>query len=766
MKRENYSRQIVVLICIIIGLSAHAYSFMSEGIYYNILADNETVEVTYRDTNYDTYIGAVNIPSEVSYNGVTYKVTTIGDRAFYKCSSVTEIYVPETISKIGTASFKDANHIQKVNITDLSSWCMINVTDDSTPLLYGGLLYLNGRPVDSLESLNSSCTKIGRCAFYGNTYLLDVIIPESVTIVEPHSFEGCSNMRYLEVGSNVMELGSAALIGCSSLKTIKFLDSENSIKLGAYRANYIHPYFKDCPLEMVYIGRDIHWAYENSINSSNHYPFTKVKTAIFNQNSNNGTNVFSAFENGNLTTAYVGPKCNELRIYSGKMEKLYICNNTITNIRYENTSSELYVIDKTNIPDCLSSLNFKSINNLIDLKNLKNDETYVYGDMPSIDENNFGNNVEQMNLEFQPTLFDSNVGLHNEGLSVKLKNDLWSTDIKIPFSYNILPAPLTIMANNASKKYGTENPEFTCSYFGFKNNETKDVLIQLPSIETTATVNSDAGPYPIIPFGAESKNYTITYEKGTLTITKAEQMIKWEQQLDNVNVGDVIELTATSSSGLPIKYTSTDESIADIYSQNGVKYVEFLKSGNVILRATQAGNENYNEADMARKAVTVNIPVSSILISHKKLSMKVGEQVKITAYVNPSNATNTVLRWYSEDDNIASVKDGVITAVNKGYTTIVVESTDGTNIKEQCTVKVGESGGVEEVSSDKIKVKIFNKTINISNVPINENVSIYQPNGILVKKEFATRGTITYKATNRGIYIIVIGKFKSKVLIN
>ena len=139
MKRENYSRQIVVLICIIIGLSAHAYSFMSEGIYYNILADNETVEVTYRDTNYDTYIGIVNIPSEVSYNGVTYKVTTIGDRAFYKCSSVTEIYVPETISKIGRDSFEDANHIQKVNITDLSSWCMINVTDDSTPLLYGGL---------------------------------------------------------------------------------------------------------------------------------------------------------------------------------------------------------------------------------------------------------------------------------------------------------------------------------------------------------------------------------------------------------------------------------------------------------------------------------------------------------------------------------------------------------------------------------------------------------------------------------------------------
>lgn len=163
------------------------------------------------------------------------------------------------------------------------------------------------------------------------------------------------------------------------------------------------------------------------------------------------------------------------------------------------------------------------------------------------------------------------------------------------------------MAKDATKQFGMENPDLTCSYFGFKNGETEEILIKRPLVETTATTMSNVGNYPIIPYGAEAQNYTFNYERGTLTIKKANQIIEWNQQLGTVNVGDVIELTASSTSGLPIKYTSTDETIAEIFTQSGKKYVEFLKSGNVTIRATQEGDENYNEADRVSKPIEVSI---------------------------------------------------------------------------------------------------------------------------------------------------------------
>ena len=223
-----------------VSIQTSAYSFVVEGIYYNILSDKTSVEVTYRNTNYDTYIGEITIPSEVSYNGKTYAVTAIGNRAFYKCSTVTSIKLPPSINKIGMSAFENANHIQKVHISNLSAWCMINMFDSySCPLIYGGTLYLNDSPVNSLESLDSSCTTIAKYAFWGNTYLTDVVLPESITSVQASAFKGCTNMRYLEVGANVTSMGEGAFRSCSSLKTIKFIDSKQTLKLGYYEYNKI-----------------------------------------------------------------------------------------------------------------------------------------------------------------------------------------------------------------------------------------------------------------------------------------------------------------------------------------------------------------------------------------------------------------------------------------------------------------------------------------------------------------------------------------------
>lgn len=82
----------------------------------------------------------------------------------------------------------------------------------------------------------------------------------------------------------------------------------------------------------------------------------------------------------------------------------------------------------------------------------------------------------------------------------------------------VLPANLTITANNETRNYGTDNPILTFTYSGFVNGDTEAQLNTLPAAVTTATIASAPGKYPITVSGAASANYTFTYIKGVLTV--------------------------------------------------------------------------------------------------------------------------------------------------------------------------------------------------------------------------------------------------------
>ncbi len=95
----------------------------------------------------------------------------------------------------------------------------------------------------------------------------------------------------------------------------------------------------------------------------------------------------------------------------------------------------------------------------------------------------------------------------------------------IPGSLAVTPAPLTIIAANATRKFGTANPTFTATYTGFVNNENESQLRTLPVFSTTATLNSPGGEYPVIPSGAAAANYAIGYVNGSLTVMPPTQLV-------------------------------------------------------------------------------------------------------------------------------------------------------------------------------------------------------------------------------------------------
>ncbi len=156
-------------------------------------------------------------------------------------------------------------------------------------------------------------------------------------------------------------------------------------------------------------------------------------------------------------------------------------------------------------------------------------------------------------------------------------------------------APLTIAVHDTSRVYGAKDPAFRLSYSGFKNGDGPLSLSDSPMVSSTATVNSPAdSTYAIYAYGAVSPNYDFNYINGALTIIKANQTITIHYDtLSVIRIGDVpYTLVATSTSGLPVTFTSSNPKIAAVSGDALTPAI----IGTTTITAMQDGNENYNAA--------------------------------------------------------------------------------------------------------------------------------------------------------------------------
>ena len=108
---------LLMLIMLLSAVSASAYDFVQNGIYYDIYSTtNKTVEVTYKDSNYNSYSGNVTIPSTVTYNGTTYSVFRIGSSAFESCSSLTSVTIGNGVTEIDNYAFYECTALTNLII--------------------------------------------------------------------------------------------------------------------------------------------------------------------------------------------------------------------------------------------------------------------------------------------------------------------------------------------------------------------------------------------------------------------------------------------------------------------------------------------------------------------------------------------------------------------------------------------------------------------------------------------------------------------------
>ncbi len=145
------------------------------------------------------YINGQEVTDLVIPNGVT----SIGDQAFYNCSSLKSVTIPNSVTSIGYESFYDCSGLTKAEFSSIESLCKINFYRfDSNPLSYAKHLYINGDEITDALTIPNSVTSIGAYAFYGCDGMTSVTIPNSVTSIGYQAFYDCSGLKSVSLNSN------------------------------------------------------------------------------------------------------------------------------------------------------------------------------------------------------------------------------------------------------------------------------------------------------------------------------------------------------------------------------------------------------------------------------------------------------------------------------------------------------------------------------------------------------------------------------------
>ena len=210
---------LLLLLTLLPFVASAADKIEIDGICYYLNSSDEakTASVTSKSGGYS---GDIVIPESVTYEEVTYSVTSIGDYAFYNCSGLTSVTIPNSVTTIGVFAFYNCSGLTSVTIPN----SVISISKGA----FSGCSGLTS------VTIPNSVTSICDDAFYGCSGLTSVTIPNSVTSIGSEAFYGCSGLTSITIPNSVTSIGSEAFYHCSGLTSVVIGSGVTSIGSDAF----------------------------------------------------------------------------------------------------------------------------------------------------------------------------------------------------------------------------------------------------------------------------------------------------------------------------------------------------------------------------------------------------------------------------------------------------------------------------------------------------------------------------------------------------
>ena len=494
---NNLRRALFFLMCLCGTSSVSALDVTIDGLVYYLSGTSASVgNVASGNTN-----TTIEVPASIEYDGLSYTVNRIGAKAFcnyqhdnyYYYVRGTRYYYTE-----GPRSFSQGPAV---------GW----VYSNSEIAKYNSYV--------TTVILPNTITSIGEGAFY-NTNITSVVMQEGVTDIADYAF-GRTLITAIHLPSTIKTIGSYAFREAKKLISIIIPASVTSFSSGTI--------FSNCDLlrTIIYTGAT---PPKNWVATSQTYvpDVTKYNSPAYIINS---AQILPMINWGNTTFEYTGKApevdwTNNVDGYTATFDKFTLdagagTHTIVVPIKFINET-------ETFTANCSYQY---TINKAL-LSVTVNDAIRTYGeDNPvfTCSYEGFVNNEDASMLTKTPTMkttatVKSDVGTYAITAS-------GGTAQNYSFTYQqgtltILPANLFVTVNDVTREYGDENPVFSLTYSGLKNDETDPAWTTAPTYTTEATAKSDVGTYAV-DVTAEPKNYTITSKQtGTLTITRAPLTLK------------------------------------------------------------------------------------------------------------------------------------------------------------------------------------------------------------------------------------------------
>lgn len=260
----NKSKCLLMRLALIIGFIAQCAllqaSTLIDGLYYDLDMSTRTATVTYEKNGTDNYASLpanVKIPESVEYNGVTYSVTKVANKAFANCQSLESISIPSTVVKIGV-TYNNSDYGASLPFYNCTALKSVRFEDGEKGLVLGANYYYNesysrglfsycpleevyiGRNISyqdySYTSFEEKPGYYGYSAFYNQPKLTKVIISPSVTAIPKYLFYKCTALSDVAIQGQLVRIPERSFSNCN-LSALTLPNSVKNIDIYAFADN-------------------------------------------------------------------------------------------------------------------------------------------------------------------------------------------------------------------------------------------------------------------------------------------------------------------------------------------------------------------------------------------------------------------------------------------------------------------------------------------------------------------------------------------------